>query len=293
MKKLYVSALFCIGMATSLFAHDIVDEILVVVYHADGTGIITRSDIKPSIDGQPRSLRSLVMEELMLYDAERLHLEVTQDDAKRFLEIVQKENGLSQDQIKSLFDQLNYTYDEGIEQFRRRQIIDRIIDYRVKSDKRFIVTMQDVEAYNNSNPEYQEAQYTLQQGFVPSQHMGGDEVDRLIETDTIHDAITWEDPFTVADAELADSMRFIAEYEDGSIVDKESYDDGIELTRLAKKEPKKKMSAEDRYDEISQMLMKERFETLVNEYEDKLFRDSRVRFTYSEDDSLVRDKSSS
>jgi parvulin-like peptidyl-prolyl isomerase len=287
--KIVLFALFILATsAPVIFTQDddreVVNEIRAVVYHKGGASPILTSDVRPSLDGAPRNLRDIVIEELMIVDAQRLNINVSEEDANRYLETLQKANHMPRAAMEKVMEEMGYTYQEGKEVLRRRQMVEQIIDYRIRSDKRFIVQREDVVAFDNAHPAYDEACYLLSQVCVPEAVGRADGKD-LSQKEL--DKFAWEEPFEVKESELAEDKRFIANEKIGTIIDHDIVSDGIDLTRLVGKKPKRRVPVDERYDQILNSIRMERFEGLVNEYQDSLIKNSTVRFTYPEDKILV------
>lgn len=262
-----------------------INEIVVVIYSTDGNQLILRLDIRPSLDGMPRTLRQVVLESLMVLDALLLKIDITEDDADKFLAHLQKENGLTRQAIQDMFKELGFTYEEGREQLRRKQMIDAVLDYRVKMN--IIVQRADVVAYYDAHPEYTEATYTLAQAYIPEDSLSREEVDNRIESGNLDRGITWDEPFTLAEHELADDKKFITNEPVGSVVEIEEVEDGVELTRLLSKTEQQLIPLDDRYEEISMILRKEQFETKLEDYFQSLLDKAVMRFSHPEDEKLV------
>ena len=287
MKKLY--GLLLLVYTLQVFALEPVlypiNEIVVVIYNPESNQLILRSDIRPALDGVPRTLRQIVLESLMVIDALLLTIKVTEDDADRFLANLQKENGLSRQAIQEMFKDLGFTFEEGREQLRRKQMIEAVLDYRVKMH--ILVQRADVVAYYDAHPEFIEATYTLVQAYVPEDVVSKKELQRMIDTGEIETGINWDEPFTLKEHELADDKKFIVHETVGEVVEIEDVEDGVELTRLVAKSVPQKVSLEDRYEEIAMTLRKQQFETKLEEYYQSLLDKAIMRFTYPEDEERV------
>jgi hypothetical protein len=275
---LFVIMLPCSSLFSSRI---IVDEIRAVVYHEDGARIILSSDIKPDLDGRPRTLRDAVLEEIMLLEAEHLHFTVTDDDAEDYLAELQKNNHMSRAAMERVMEDMGYSYAEGREKLRRRQAIERLIDFRIRSDKRFIVTREDVEKFESEHPVYEQGVYTLAQVVLP---------DHLIKdkyTQKELDVLKWEEPFEVQENEVAEDKKFLADVQLGSIVDREIVEGGIELTRLVARKPRRRVTVDELYDQVVNRIRMERFDVLMKDFQKNMLGKSTIRFTHPQDQQFV------
>lgn len=274
---------FLVLSLSSVYAREvndstIIDEIRSIIYDENGTSIILSSQIKPTLDGSSRSLRDIVLDELMILDAKRFNFSVTDDDIERYISELQRVNGITRAGLERVMQDMGYTYEEGKEQMRRRQIIDQIIDARVKSDKRFLVQREDVEKFDEEHPLYEDARFQLQQVVIPEKLA----LEKTF-TQSELDELDWEDPFEVTQSELADDKQFIVDAPIGTLIDRERVSEGVELTRLISKIEKKRIPLDDRYEKISNQIMMKRYKDLMQEYSDQLLENAAIRFIHEED----------
>lgn len=268
----------------------LIDEIIAIIYTPTGKIVITTSDIRHGLDGKLRTLRQIILEELMIIDAQKLHIAITDADIERFLADLQSSQGFNRAALTDFFKSLGYTYEEGIELLKRKQVLDYVIDYQVYGDKQMIVTNEAVNEYYEQHPQYKEPSYTLDQGFVPTSVMSADQLKNYIDQGIIPSIIQWEEPFTLQEAELAeDKKQLVLEHASGSIIGFDAADDGVELTRLVKKETHRKIPLEEQYDTIVNMLKRQRFFDLLNTYHNKLIDNATIRFTHPEDAKLLHE----
>jgi len=266
---------------------DVVDEILVTIYSDQGKQNICISDIRPWLDGSPRTLNDVVFDRLKLLDAQSLGLEVSEEKADQFLANIQHKHNMTRDQVEDLFSQLGYTYEEGREMLREQQMIERIVEYRVSSDRRLLVQRADIQAYDDARPAYQQGSYVLQCAIIPHDTLSPETIRAYIDDGDIDAIAHWDAPFTISDAELAQERRFIEHEKPGAIVDVEDTHDATEVTRLVDKQEKKRVPIEARYEEIAQKLRMQQYETVLAEYHNRLLNEAVVRCTYDEDRSSL------
>lgn len=280
--------LLCIAWITGISGRILEDEIVAVIYNPEGSIAITRSDTRIGLDGQPRTLRQAILEQLMLLDAQKLKINITEDDVDRFLMQLQRQNGLTKYALEEMFRQLGFSYQEGREQLRNKQMIDTIVDYRVKSDKRMQVTPEEVDAYYQNNPLYSPMTVTLQQVFVSNEEFSASQIDTMIKDGTIAKKLKWEEPFVLEEQDIAEDKLFIKTAPLGSIVEREEDKEGIELTMLVERCEPRLIPLGDRYNEVEMDLRKERFFMLLREYEDKLLLEAKgLRFLNEADKKAV------
>lgn len=289
-KGILLAALFCVGAhgASSIPRGEqvVIDEIVAILYHPGGTDIVLRSDLKKSLDGRPFSLRDILTQRLMVLDAQSMNITISQDDAERFLGELQKMNHLTRDEMIAAFADQGFSYQEGIEQLRRRQMVEQIIDLRIRSDKTLMITKQEVAAFDEQNPQFDEATFTLAQAFIPAATWAA-RAKQLAWSDAELSALVWGEPFVIRESELADDKRGLADAAIGGVVDTVDVGDGAEITRLLAKTPRRRYTVDERYTEIATALFNERFMRLLHEYENKLLEETAIKFTYPEDQQQV------
>jgi len=282
MKRFLIFLIFFTGNAQQ----KLIDEIVAIIYTGEKQVVIAHSDIRPGLDGMPRSIRQIILEHLMIIDGEKL-ITVTEEDIDRFISHLQKENNLTQDAVKSLFRELGCTVEEGRELLRKRQIIDGILGYRVREDKNLNVTRQDALDYYAAHPESKEATFTLAQTFVPQEKMSKNELLRLKKLGKLGDTLSWDAPFTLKQSELAADRQFIINEPVGAIVEFEEVDGGFDITRLVSKTSAQTVPVEEYFDEIMNYLRQERYRECLENYYSMLLSKYTIRFTHPEDKKLV------
>ncbi len=262
---------------------EIVDEVRVTIYDPKGKQILLSSDIRPGLDGSHRTLYDVLLDQLKVLDARNLGIEVTENEADQFLARIQQEHGMTKADIEHVFSELGYTFEEGRQLLRDQQMIERIVDHRVKSDRRMLIQRSDVVAYDEAYPAYISGSYTLQQAYIPAQVASEDKIRSFIQENRIDELAQWEESFTISEDELAPQMQFIDTAEVGTVVDVEATSDGTEVTRLVDKQQRKRIPVEQRYEEIASKLRRQQYNTIQAEYDNRLLRQASLRFTYTSD----------
>ncbi len=255
-----------------------VNEVAAIVYHPEGTHYILRSDLRPGFDGLLKTLRDIIIETLMVFDAQAMHINVTKDDVDRFLAQRQREEGMSLKDIKRMFSEMGMTFDEGIEQLRRMQMVQAILDFRVRGDKRIIVDKSAVEEYYSTHERVQPAIYTLAQTLIPYDKFTKDQIEKLIDDGKIATEVAWEDSFDVSEDGLADDKKFITQKPAGSIVGFEETEEGFELTRLVSVQQGRVVPLDEIYEEISFEIRRAVYDKVMFEYQTKLLENAVIRF---------------
>lgn len=267
----------------------IVDEIRCIVYTEEGPHIKLSSDVKPHLDGTPRDLRDIVCEEVMIGEAKRFHIDA--EDAERYMDELRKNNNMTRFAMERVMEDIGYSYAEGLDQVRRRQIIEQLLDSKVRSDKRFVITPEEVVAFEKEHPLYEEGVFTLAEVVVQDpQALKKDFSAAELQ------ALPWEEPFEVKESDLAETMRFVVDAKVGDIVLREPVAEGVELTRLVAAKPRRRVAIEEIIDprtqkslgdKIVETVRMRRYATVVKELQDELLKKATIRFAHPQDQIFV------
>lgn len=254
----------------------LVDSILVVVTTPEGTEVITQSDAtRPSLLGQKRSLDDIVFERLVFLDAKR-HKALPDDDAvDRYLAGVMRDNNLSLDDIKRMFANAGYTFDEGREQLRVMQAVNGMLGNKVYTN--VMVPRRDVVAYYESHPEQQPASVYVSYVHVPRDESRTEkgQYRSLLKTST-QATLNWGSPFWVAADEVAPDKQFIFEIAEGKTSEPYETTTGFELFKVIEKKPERLRTLDERYQEIADILAQPRYQELIESYKKSLMQHATV-----------------
>lgn len=264
-----------------------VDTIVAVVYGKEDTIIITKSELnRRGLDGAIRTLDDLVLERLMYIDAKKHNMLPTEEDIDKHLLSVQKNYGLTLDQLKEMFVEAGYSYKEGREQFAITTAVQSIVDYKIMS--RLIVPEKDVKAYYEAHPEVEQAAYHLQVAVVPFQE-GVDPKDQKAQLEAIvtkkrssdpllPDGLSWSRPFWIDHQDVADDKVFIFSMATNDVSMPQETPSGFELIKLLDKKPERVRPLPDRYREIVNILRKPKYMSMLEEYKADLYANSSVEY---------------
>lgn len=258
-------------------APQIVDGIVAQVFHPEGNEIILLSDLMAGIDGQRKTLREAVLERLTVLDAKKFKIQVTEEELDRFLAQLLKQNSWSRNDFIMFLDEQGYSYEEGRELLRSKQMMNQVLDYRVRSDKRMMINREEAFAYYKKHPTFEEATFTLAIAYAPFTTYSAEELDKLLAAKKMPQNLTWDEPFTLKTSELAEDRQFIADRSVDSIVLVDKLEDGYELTKLIEKTPAKEIPFDDVYHEIVSKIRQERFLEVLEDYQKELLEKAHVK----------------
>lgn len=270
-----------LGIMSAAFADDVqrypINQMLAVIYHENGTDIILRSDLGYDLAGKFRNLKDVILEHLMVLDAAAHNMTVSDEEVDRELEAIKKEHKFTQAALEKIFKDAGFTYDEGRAYFKNQRMINTILEYRVRSDKRMIIEKQDVEKYYAAHPQVKEATVTLSIAFIPDDVATREQVDTCVASNKFPTGVTWDEPITIPVTELAEDRAFVAQKAVGDIVAVEAVEGGHEITKLVSKTEQETISFDEAYNSIATILREERGRGVLKEYQDTLLADARIR----------------
>ncbi len=265
----------------------LVNEIVAIIYHEMGTVAILASDIRPALDGHMQTLREVILNRLMQFDALYYKFNVTLQEAEKFIENVQKKDRLSRKAVEDMFAQAGYTYAEALEYLRADQMVKQIVEMRVRSDKRLLITRAQAEERYKENPPQVEAVYTLAIAFISKEQLGKKKLSDYLKTINLDKDVQFDEPFDLKESEIADDRKDIITHKEGDIVFTEAIEGGYEITRLIKAVPAQVMPFDDCYMVIVSKMRQEKLPEVFADYYKLLLSQATIRFTHPEDAKVL------
>lgn len=259
------------------------DKILAVIYHPEEKVVITKSDLRPHLDGRPKTLDKVILNELIILDAKALKFDqnVTDQDVDQTLEKLQKEHNMSRDDFENIFKDLGYDWKQGRHELKKMQLADTMMHYRIKD--KIIVEKSEIQDYYDKNPMYEEATLKVAKTVIPfyktdksTKEEKVAKVDNLIKSGEILSHVTWDEHFDLKDSELAEDKKYIKDLPKDSVVKLKVDSEGITLLHLKDKSKTALLPLEKREKEIGSLLRKQKYETAIKEYEDQLKKQSTI-----------------
>jgi peptidyl-prolyl cis-trans isomerase SurA len=264
-------------LSLSLSARQVIDKTLETVYTPEETILILQSDLRPGLDGISKTVDQVLLERLMLADAKKLKITVSDVEVDRYLAKVESQYKLTREQTKELFKNMGYTYKEGREQLRNMQIIEQIKEYRIKG--KAVPTRQELEEYHKAHPAYQEASYTFSQGFVPfqgsSRSIKKAMIKEAIASGAIKTTVQWGPPLVLKEDDFAEDKAYIKALTPGSVAELNETDAGITLVHILAKKEKRLLTLDERIKDITILLGQNRAQEAFEGYKKTLLASGR------------------
>ena len=232
--------------------------------------ITTLDAARPSIDGRKRTQEELVMDNLMYCEAVYFYRMIIPEDAvDKYINSIKEQHHLSDEQLRRMFKEVGYTYDEGRFQLSMGQSIDSLINFKIRS--RLVVLEKDVREYYDAHPEYEEMAYRIKKGFIPDTLFSEDQIKNLTEEMLDNPGIRWSTSYWLSEDEMTEKRKdILREMKEGAYSEPERETGGYEIVRLLTIKPRALKSFEDRYREISILLQEPQYYRLFDELKKEL-----------------------
>jgi len=233
--------------------------------------VLTRLDLeRPSIDGRKRTVEDLVNDHLMNCEATFFYRMIVPEDAvDKYINSIKEQHHLSDDQLRGMFKEVGYTYEEGRQQLAMGQAIDSLLNFKIRS--RLVVLEKDVREYYDAHPAYEEASYKIKKGFIPEGVFKEEELKKVTDEMMKNAAIQWSTSYWLIEDEITDERKeMLRQMKQGSYSHVEPATGGYEIIRLMQVKPRALKSFEDRYREISSLLQEPQYYRLLDELKKEL-----------------------
>ena len=233
--------------------------------------VLTQLDVeRPSIDGRKRTVAELVMDHLMNSEAIYFYRMIVPEDAvDKYINSIKEQHHLSDDQLRGMFKEVGYTYEEGRQQLAMGQAIDSLLNFKIRS--RLVVLEKDVRAYYDAHPEYEEASYRIKKGFIPDGLFTEEELKHVTDAMMKNPAIQWSTSYWLVEDEITDERKeMLRGMKQGAYSHVEPATGGYEIIRMRTIKPRALKTFEDRYREISSVLQEPQYYKLLDELKKEL-----------------------
>lgn len=250
----------------------IVDRIEAVIFGSEVTDLVTLSDIQRiGFDGQYHNKDDVIASRLMFHDAMRYRITMDEAAVEEYMKKVAKNTGSSLNDIKAMFSEAGYTYEEGRRQFAMMFANNQMVDHKIRS--RLIIPEQLVVEYYEANPIITQASYILERGFVPTAPQDQEEIQKKV-TSFIKTGkgleVSWYQLPEISQEDIAEDKQFILSLKKDEISKPIQIRGGFELFRLKEKKPAHVVPLDDRYREIVEILRRPKFEEMLADYKKEL-----------------------
>ena len=252
------------------------DCISFVIYTTEDPIILTKKDFqRDSINGGKPLKEDLILQHIMAYHARTMYkMEASDEMMEKYLQSIMDQHGLTRDQIKLMFSQAGYTFEEGVDQLRMMYLIDSLLNYKIKS--RLVVSEEAIENYYNEHPEYITGFYRLESGYIASTDITEDQIKHWDMVQKTFAPIEWSDSYQLEENEISQERSFIKDLKPGQISALEEVPSGFEFVRLVEKQEPKLKSLEECHRSITDTLRAPLFDALFKEYKSELLKEYEI-----------------
>ena len=233
--------------------------------------VLTRLDLeRPAIDGRKRTVKDLVMDNLMNSEATLFYRMIVPEDAvDKYINSIKEQHHISDDQLRGMFKEVGYTYEEARQQLAMGQAIDSLLNFKIRS--RLVVLEKDVRVYYDAHPVYEEASYKIKKGFIPEGVFTEEELKNVTDAMMKNPALQWSTSYWLLEDEITDERKeMLRGMKQGAYSHVEPATGGYEIIRLIQVKPRALKSFEDRYREISSILQEPQYYRLLDELKKEL-----------------------
>ena len=264
-----------------------INGIRALVFGNNETHVVTALDInRPAIfEGRFLSEKEYITRILIFEDSRNYKIPVDDDTVDKYLMGIQKEHGLSIDDIKRMFKEAGYTYGDGRTALKMLYTNNALLGFKIND--RLIVAEQAVLAYHKEHPEIIEPAYLLEIAtiYIPQDELKESLKSKLQEAahrqqsdqfiiwgNDLNDRARWNKPFWINESELAEDKQKIPFLKVGEVFIQET-ESGFDIFRLKEKKEKHVRPIDNqRYQEIVDILRQPLYTTLREEYDQEVWK---------------------
>lgn len=253
------------------------DCIVILIYCQDGdTIVLTKKDLeRVSINGVQQTRDEIIDAHMMAHYARyRYKMEVPEEIIEKYIQAIMDQHGITRDQIKQMFQQVGYSFQEGRDQLKMMYLIDNLLNYKIKS--RIIIPEEKIVEYHKEHPVSTDTVYEIQTGFIPSDQITEEEIEGWKKEKKHFKNIEWSDAYTLTDDEISEDRSFIKKLSKHEISDLERISGGYEVLRLVSKEEGHQLSLDERRKEIIEILRAPLYEKHLSEFKQEMAKEFEV-----------------
>lgn len=254
------------------------DGIEATVRGSEGTYLILSSELQRfKLDGTPNTLEEMITNHALFNEAKKYRLLSTPEDIDKQWRMMAEANKKTPKELDDMVILAGFTPQEARNEFGQMNAINSLVSFKVTAN--LIVPEADVIAYYNEHPEIEVAAYNIQYAYVPFSFKSREDQRKQLRTLAVKNdpqhLLNWQDPFWVAENDLAIDKQFITELAQGQISEPVEVSGGFELFKLVQKREERIKPLDECYSQIATILRKPKYLELMNSFQ-KNVRDSVV-----------------
>ena len=258
------------------------DKALAIIYHTEGSIMILQSDLRPDFSDQVPTLREAILKELILLDAKKYKIAVSEAELDRHIARIQASLKKTREDLEQFFKERGMTFDEARRELEKGLLIETTVGERVRS--KAYVPESEIKKHYEENPI---VEYEVKQSFVPfgvgSKAITRATLDRQIASGDAARSVEWSTPIVIKESDISAQKAFLKELAIGSIAKIDETEEGIALLQLVSKT---KISYEARKQQIMAEVGNKKQKQALDDYYNKLFADAQGRIRYLTDAAI-------
>ncbi|MBA3954940.1 hypothetical protein H0X48_06485 [Candidatus Dependentiae bacterium] len=253
-----------------------VNKTRAIIYHPEGTAWVLQSDLRPALDGSLRNLERAVFEKLIVFEAQKYKVVVSEAEIDKRLADIHKQlevrrPGITMQDIFKEFEKMGIPQEEIREELRTTHIVEMMIEQRVKS--KVLVSNKDVEHYADEHPVLQVKQLFIPYSTNSLKALQKTKIEDSIESQEILKAPNWSDTLELNLEDLAQDKLYIKDLTAGSIQVLTDTPEGVTVLHFIGKKPLDK----EREKTIMYQLHGERLDKALADYNKELLKTARIK----------------
>lgn len=263
----YILTIAALCASSAASSRITIDSIKAVSY-GESTSLITDADIRrPGIDGRMRPIEEMVRAEQMFQESSKFFAN-NKDEVKKRLESLEKENGMTHEDMKSVFSGAGYTYEEGLRQFEMMTANNQLVGMKVAG--KIYITDDEIKAYHTKNSILLEPCYCLQTSFIGKE--AGKDINTIKAGLKSKSLIpVWNEPYWTDKSEIDNEKAYIFRMKSGQMHVESLPTGGFLCLRLVeKKDERPKELDKQREFEIENILRQEKFMAEMGNHQKEL-----------------------
>lgn len=269
--------LFSLSFVSFVHAErELINGIACVIYGPVGEPKIVTllEEARKTIDGRQVSKEEYLDTLLIYYRAlEYYNISIPDSAVDQHLASLKEMHGISEADIKKMFQNAGYTFEEGKKQLYMSYVVQSLLGQII--DSRIIVTESEIKDFYLTHPEMVQASYKIRKGFIVEE-MTDATILKGLREGKYKQLVTWGPSYSLNEDEISDERKGILNLEVGQLLLFKE-ETGYEVLELVSIEPQHLKSLEESYKGIeSELRIQKRAELL-----EKLRKDIESEYTIS------------
>ncbi len=230
--------------------------------------LVNTDEAKLDLNGQPVPLQQQIQNEIIAQQIVADKIPIDPEAAKKYVDMLKKQNSLTDQDLTAMFEQAGRTYQEGIELLGQQYMNELFLQHTFKSQQ--LALEEDIVKYFEQHPEYLPGHCQLQVAYADFNAQTKEalkkELDDLVagKQDKVT-GIEWSYPLNIDLSDIAQDKKALCDMKSGQIMLCEN-NGSFELYKLLEKQEPRLKTLDERRSAISESLGKQKMESLLSKY---------------------------